>query len=329
MQPADHLNQVVAQAVAKAASDIYLFPKVVGYELIIHTASGIVKLTDLSTERAQQLIAYIKYEANMVISDHRRPQLGALTYRVGQRELHLRLSTVGDFQDHESMVIRIIYPLASFQKHVTTTDQWRFLTNLATRRGLMVFSGPTGSGKTTSLYRLARQFSEESVILSIEDPVEIHESSFLQLQINELAGMDYNALLKLALRHRPDVLLIGEIRDEQTAKVALQAALSGHLVLSTVHAQNVLGVVSRLEQLGVSNQDLEQALTAVCYQRLVPGIQQPLVIYDWLSNDELFGEQRSKIRWHQQMTGRWHDALNQSVFNGQVAPNVAEAFRAG
>lgn len=329
MQPVERLAATMTMAVKKAASDIYLFPRHQGYEVIIHTATGIEKMAELSIQQATQVIAYVKYQANMAISDHRRPQVGALSWSVGQQNLHLRLSTVGDFQDHESMVIRIIYPLSRVSHQVRQNRQWPAISALAKQRGLMVLSGPTGAGKTTTIYQLAKELGETAIVLAIEDPVEIAEPQFLQLQVNDLAGMSYDNLLKVALRHRPDVFIIGEIRDLQTAQVAIRAALSGHLVLTTIHAQSTFGVVTRLRQLGVNDLDLQQALTGVCYQRLVPGTTAPVTIYDWLTNHEVFDQPIINGGQGQQMSGRWHDALSQAVNAGEIIPAVAGQYAAG
>ncbi|GKT03459.1 competence type IV pilus ATPase ComGA [Furfurilactobacillus entadae] len=329
MQPAERLIKVLIWAMAKTANDIYLFPKVTGYEIIIHTVAGVEKLMNLSASQAEQLMAYVKYQANMSISDHRRPQLGALSMTVAKQTVHLRLSTVGDFQDHESMVIRIIYPLEAVTQTVHQGPQWAALSHLAQQRGLFILSGPTGSGKTTTIYQLAQQLADQAVVLTIEDPVEISEPRFIQLQVNKPAGMDYESLLKLALRHRPDVFVIGEIRDEQTAKIAVQAALSGHVVLSTVHAQSAHGVLPRLHQLGISLADLQQVITGVCYQRLLPGTTHPVVLYDWLEPTDLFNDMTQERSLTQQMTWRWHDALSKAISDGKVAATVATAYRAG
>ncbi|GAY73161.1 GspE family protein [Lentilactobacillus kosonis] len=134
---------------------------------------------------------------------------------------------------------------------------------------MVVFAGPTGSGKTSTIYKLASELSEDQIIMTIEDPIEISSESFLQLQINEAAGLNYAELIKVGLRHRPDAFIIGEIRDSKTANAAIQAALSGHLVLTTIHAQSPSGVIKRLKNLGIDNEYIDQALTGVAYQRLV------------------------------------------------------------
>ena len=192
-------------------------------------------LDSLTTSRGIEVINYFKYIAQMDISEHRRPQVGAMIYLFDDKKYYLRLSSLGDFNDAESLVIRIIYPINKSKYYLP--GQIQQLQELALKRGLVLTSGPTGSGKTTTMYELAKELGQDKVVMTIEDPVEVHETSFLQTQANNEAGIDYVSLLKAALRHRPDILIIGEIRDHGTARLAVDAALSGHLVLATIHAK--------------------------------------------------------------------------------------------
>lgn len=138
-------------------------------------------------------------------------------------------------------------------------------------RGLYLFSGPVGSGKTTLMYQLVREKFPDKQVITIEDPVEIKQDNMLQLQLNDEIGMTYDNLIKLSLRHRPDILIIGEIRDSETARVVIRASLTGVLVFSTIHAKSIPGVYARLLELGVSRQELENSLRAIIYQRLIGG----------------------------------------------------------
>jgi len=137
--------------------------------------------------------------------------------------------------------------------------------------GLYLFSGPVGSGKTTLMYHLAQLKFFGQQVMSIEDPVEIKQEAMLQLQLNETIGMTYDSLIKLSLRHRPDLLIIGEIRDRETARAVVRASLTGATVFSTIHAKSVRGVYERLLELGVSEDELRMVLQGVCYQRLIGG----------------------------------------------------------
>ena len=137
--------------------------------------------------------------------------------------------------------------------------------------GLIVFTGPTGSGKTSTLYSLLNQTSQiyQRNIITLEDPVEKVSDTVLQVQVNEKAGVTYAAGLKAILRHDPDIIMVGEIRDGETARTAVRAALTGHLVLTTMHTREAKGAIPRLLEFGVSKQEIEQTLVAVTAQRLV------------------------------------------------------------
>ncbi len=270
--------------IQERVSDIYLIPQGDHYRLLTLHDACLSKDHLFSPASACQIITYFKYHADMAVSEHRRPQAGGLRYHNG---IDLRISTVGYFRGQETLVIRIIYPLDE-NYQLLFPKQWANLIKMTHKRGLILFSGPMGSGKTTTMYRLASQFSQKEVVLTIEDPVEIYQPNFIQLQVNELAGMSYQDLLRLGLRHRPGVFIIGEIRDQKTAQITVQAALSGHLVLATVHAQSAVGVIMRLRQLGIPADQLQQAITGVCYQRLARTCSgKQAVLMDQLSGERL------------------------------------------
>ena len=178
------------------------------------------------------------------------------------------------------------------------------------RRRLYLFSGPTGSGKTTLMYRLAKQ--NRGQVITIEDPVEIEEDTFLQLQTNDAIGLNYDTLIQLALRHRPDCLIIGEIRDSLTAKAAIRAALTGHKVFATVHAANLAETKSRLRDLLPVENELDYCLGGIVYQRLLTdksGITAGLLAYQ-------FEEELPLSSWQQNLAqlieeGRIHEEIFQ------------------
>lgn len=318
----------LAVMIKRRAADLYILPYKSYYRLLV-TSQGKVEIqNEVSRDYGQRLIAYLKYRADMAISEHRRPQLGALQWHYGPEKVNLRLSSVGDYQGRESLVVRFIYHLTAANYHLLFPDQWYQLKRLLSQRGLILFAGPMGSGKTTTMYRLVREVADQQVVMTIEDPVEIDEPRFVQLQVNELAGMGYPELLRLGLRHRPDIFIIGEIRDVQTATMTVRAALSGHLVLGTIHAQNGYGVLARLLQLGVEPYYLQQVLTGICYQRLIPQMNKsPAVLFDLLVGRQL--QEGLNDRTKAGMTDEWTKHLEEAVSQGKVARQVQEAFRAG
>lgn len=318
-------EQLLTGAIKAGSSDLYVLPQSTGYGIFEHNSVGFQPIQTLTTQKGQQLIAHFKYRANMAITETRRPQLGSLMLLLEDVPIHLRLSTVGNFRQAESLVIRLIYPLTQQRTHFLLPSQFDTLAGWCHLRGLILFAGPTGSGKTTTIYQLAKTLSNQQSVLTIEDPVEISEPSFLQLQVNEEASMGYNDLIKVALRHRPDVLILGEIRDAKTAKAAIDAALSGHLVLSTVHALNVYGVVDRLRQLGVDETTLRQAITGVAYQRLLPLVAGGVgALLDMQQGPIDAGWQKTVG-----MTERWRNNLAKCVAQKQLTTSTAERFYAG
>lgn len=251
-----------------------------------------------------------------------------MSWHCGPEKINLRLSSVGDYQGRESLVVRFIYQLTDDRYHLLFPQQWQELKSLLHRRGLVLFAGPMGSGKTTTMYQLARELAQDQIVMTIEDPVEINEPRFIQLQINELAGMGYQQLLRLGLRHRPNVFIIGEIRDPQTAVMTVQAALSGHLVLGTVHARDAYGVIARLVQLGVEPYYLEQVMTGVCYQRLLMRTDdQQAVLFDLLSGAVLVDE--IKQQKGRGMTNAWAQYLEQAVATTQITTEEAIRYQNG
>lgn len=243
---------------------------------------------DFSVETAQKLIARFKYLGEMDVGEKRKAQLGAITYPLEEGEQRLRLSTVGDYRGKESLVVRFLHSLENqdvgyfFPEDVATIEG-----AMAQKNGLYLFSGPTGSGKTTFMYHLAQKIKGQ--VITIEDPVEIEAPHFLQLQTNDKIQQTYDQLIKLSLRHRPDVLIIGEIRDALTAKAAIRAALTGHKVFATIHGKGVKETKSRLIDLVGESTELDHCLMGVIYQQLFLTNQKEtksLLAYEFFTGDQ-------------------------------------------
>lgn len=280
------VEQLLQSVITKHASDVFLLPQKNNYCLQYRTSSGLSENQIQKREQALEIINYFKYAAQMDISEHRRPQVGAMIFTWQETEYYLRLSSIGNFDDQESLVIRVIYQVD--QSNYFFPEQIKQMKELAKKRGLIITSGPTGSGKTTTMYEIAKELSKNKIVMTIEDPVEVYEKSFLQTQVNNEARINYQTLLKAALRHRPDILIVGEIRDQGTARVAVDAALSGHLVLATVHAKSTLQTIDRLAGLGIRQEELVNCLTVVSYQRLLPTQNELACLLDIASGSDLF-----------------------------------------
>ena len=227
-------------------------------------------------EEGGRLITYFKYLASMDVGEKRRPQSGSLIYSVGEDQVQdLRLSTISNYHNKESLVIRLLEVKEEvyLEKSTLFQEELRLMKRLVLlRSGLILFSGPVNSGKTTTMYQLVRDRMRHNQlqVITIEDPVEIEEEKFLQIQVNEKAGNTYEASLKASLRHHPDIIIVGEIRDEETARMAIRGALTGHLIIASIHAKNAEGVLSRMNELGISNDMLRQTVVAIVFQKLLP-----------------------------------------------------------
>lgn len=210
----------------------------------------------------------------MDIGEIRKPQDGSITHKLGPNNYALRLSTL-PVNQMESLAVRIlpqeenlpIDKLFLFPSQLNVLKKW--MNNPA---GLILLTGPTGSGKTTTLYALLQSLLEEKSFqtITLEDPIEKKLHDILQVQVNEKAGITYQSGLKAALRHDPDIIMVGEIRDHYTAKFAIDASLTGHLVLSTLHAKNTTGTIHRLLEMGLTKTELSQSLVGVASIQLLP-----------------------------------------------------------
>lgn len=241
------------------------------------------------------------------MGEKRRSQLGSCDYAYDQKIASLRLSTVGDYRGHESLVIRLLHDEEQdlhfwFQDIEELGKQYR-------QRGLYLFAGPVGSGKTTLMHELSKSLFKGQQVMSIEDPVEIKQDDMLQLQLNEAIGLTYENLIKLSLRHRPDLLIIGEIRDSETARAVVRASLTGATVFSTIHAKSIRGVYERLLELGVSEEELAVVLQGVCYQRLIGGGG----IVDFASRD-----------YQEHQAAKWNEQIDQLLKDGHITSLQAE-----
>lgn len=291
---ASQSEQLLLKACHFGASDLHLIPKKEHYSILLRKFGTLVETGTLPDEIATRIISYLKYLSSLDISEKRKPQSGAFQKEIEEHLYAFRISTLPSVFAKESIVVRVLrqnyaYPIAALCYHPKTAD---LLSSLVQRRqGLLLMSGATGSGKTTTLYSLV-QYCRNTLsrhIISLEDPVESSQDDLLQIQVNERAGVTYATGLKAILRHSPDVIMIGEIRDRETAKIALEASLTGHLVLSTVHAKDTVNCLYRLLDLGISLEEMRQALIGIVAQTLiqVDGAEERKAVFEILSDGAL------------------------------------------
>lgn len=266
-------EKILTYAVKFSASDVHIFPRKDDPMIQFRVENRLIPLEFLKISHLDKLISHFKFLASMDIGEKRRPQTGSFTHYYNGQAIGLRLSTLPALNS-ESLVIRLIpqqniLPLTQLSLFPRTAKKLMAL--MQHSHGLIIFTGPTGSGKTTTLYSLLHYAKEhiQRNIITLEDPIENQTEDAVQVQINEKAGITYSVGLKAALRHDPDIIMIGEIRDAETAKIAVRAALTGHLILTTMHTRDAEGAIYRLLEFGVSKLEIEQTLIAVTAQRLV------------------------------------------------------------
>jgi type IV pilus assembly protein PilB len=267
------VDELIEQAIAERASDIHLRPLQEKVEVKFRIDGEMVLVRHLNPTHYPALVSRIKILADMDIAEHRKPQDGAHRLSIEGREVDLRISTVVVVEG-ESVAIRILDPRTGLrtlsQIGFRSADEARFRQMLEQKSGLILVTGPTGSGKSTTLYAAMRMLRERELnIISLEDPVEYRIDKVRQIEIHDAAGSSFAKNLRHILRHDPDVILIGEIRDEETAHIALQSAYTGHLVLSTLHTGDAPSAIPRLLEMGIEPYTLKDTLLGVLSQRLV------------------------------------------------------------
>lgn len=267
------VEQMIHEAIHQHASDIHLRPLQSVVDIRYRIDGVMFPAHQISHNHYSAIVSRIKILGNMDIAEHRLPQDGAHHLSIDGRKVDLRISTVPTLEG-ESVVIRILDPKTGLRKLSSIGfrfgDEQLFRNMLGQKNGLILVTGPTGSGKSTTMYAAMDTLQERALnIISIEDPVEYRIDRVRQIEVNEAANNTFAKNLRHVLRHDPDVILIGEIRDQETAKIALQSAYTGHLVLSTLHTRDAASAITRLLEIGIEPYVLKDTLLGVLSQRLV------------------------------------------------------------
>lgn len=260
-------------AVALGASDIHLKPRRNDFNIQLRVDGRLTDYQTVSADLAAPAVSRVKVIANLDLGERRLPQDGRTTFVIAGRQVDVRVATSPTVFG-ESAVLRILdrssVPLDLEALSLNPAVSSALKTAARAAHGLFLVTGPTGSGKTTTLYALLQTFAGSAKnVLSVEDPVEFHFEHVSQTQVAPQLGLTFARVLRSFLRQDPDVILVGEIRDPETAAVAVQAAMTGHLVLASVHANDALGVVPRLKDMGVEPYQLAAGFKGAAAQRLV------------------------------------------------------------
>jgi len=267
------LNSLIARALNEKASDIHIEP-VDGRARVRFRIDGVLQDKELLASNLQlPLVSRVKILSGMDIAERRRPQDGKIETRVANVMLDIRASAL-PLDEGESVVLRLLRKDAlsySFDNLALLPDTAKAIQeDLSRTTGVILMTGPTGSGKTTTLYTFLSQLNKPGVkIITLEDPVEYQLDGLNQVQVNSDIGFDFKAGLRSVVRQDPDIIMVGEIRDAETSRIALQSALTGHLVFSTVHTNDAASAFTRLLDLGVQEYLLNAALVSILAQRLV------------------------------------------------------------
>jgi type IV pilus assembly protein PilB len=267
------VSEAIVEAVAKDASDIHIEPQNQGMVVRVRVDGVLRELMRIPDELQATVISRVKVLADLDIAERRNPQDGRIEVRVGGRNIDLRISTLPTRRG-EKVVIRLLDPSAprfQFSDLGMSPQACESLSEILDRpQGLLLVTGPTGSRKTTTLYAALHQLRSPNVnIVTVEDPVEYMLEGVNQVQVNSKAGLTFAKCLRSILRQDPNIIMVGEIRDGETAEIALKAAQTGHLVLTTVHTNDSIAAIARLMDLQIPPFLIASSLTAILSQRLI------------------------------------------------------------
>lgn len=265
------LEKLLQDAIARHVSDIHIMPKEESFLVMFRYLGVRYPEYEGSLEDYARLVARIKDKSNLDLAERRIPQDGSFSYHFESKNVDVRVATVPVIQG-EYLVLRILDPDHSAPSvedlGITRVAEWR--AGISRSNGLCLVCGPTGSGKTTTLNASLKELDRfGKAVFTVEDPVEYRESFVGQVNVNPSINLDFSRALKAFMRADPDIIVLGEIRDIETARNAMRAAETGHLVLATLHTESIFGAVQRLADIGIPRHELIHLLRAVLVQRLV------------------------------------------------------------
>jgi len=267
------VNNILLKAIKTGASDIHIEPYEKNVYVRMRIDGKLITVEELTNSFYQSVLSRIKVIANMNVAEKRLPQDARFRIKISKKEIDIRVSTIPSLFG-ERVVLRILdqsnTALELEDLGLLKEDYQKILNIISKPYGIILVTGPTGSGKSTSLYAFLKKLKNPSKnIITIEDPVEYQIDGISQIQVNPKVGLTFASGLRSILRQDPDIIMIGEIRDKETAEIAIQAALTGHLVLSTLHTQNALSSITRLFDIGIEPFLIASSVEGLIAQRLV------------------------------------------------------------
>ncbi|MEI8037087.1 MAG: GspE/PulE family protein [Verrucomicrobiota bacterium] len=268
-----YVDLVLYQAIKEKASDIHFEPFEKDFKIRYRVDGSLYEMVPPPIHLALPILSRVKVMANMNIAEKRLPQDGRIVKQVGDKQVDMRVSSLPTHHG-ESIVLRVLDRSSvnlSLENLGLTEHIYNYITETIEKpNGIFIVTGPTGAGKTTTLYAALRRINTiDSKLLTAEDPVEYDIDGIIQIPINEAIGLDFPRVLRAFLRQDPDRIMVGEMRDKETATIGIQAALTGHLVLSTLHTNDASGAITRLVDMGCEPFLLAASLEGVLAQRLV------------------------------------------------------------
>jgi type IV pilus assembly protein PilB len=349
------VNSVLTQAVREGATDIHVSPEKNYIEIRFRVDGKLHKVPNPPKKMFLPMVSRIKIMANLDISISRIPQDGRMTIIINQKEVNVRVSTIPTIYG-ENLVLRLLdtssgmHTLDQLGYSVKDIEGLRKMIKMP--YGMILCTGPTGSGKSTSLFAMLKEInSPDTNIITLEDPVEYRMEHIRQAQLNRRAGMTFASGLRSILRQDPDVIMVGEIRDTETANVAVQAALTGHLVFSTVHTNDAAGAITRFVEMGVAPFLVSSVMLVIIAQRLIrrvcthcgePVIPSPDMLKYWgIPSDDSIRFMKAKGCSHCLDTGYRgrvglyeilyiNDAVRDMILSGKTAKEITQlAHEAG
>jgi len=267
------VNSIIERAIVERASDIHVEPREADLKVRMRIDGLMREVLTIPKDLQGSVVSRLKIMSGMDIAERRIPQDGRFNVRMKERDIDLRVSTLPTAYG-EKVVARLLDKsggrITREAIGLSGTDAEKFEAMLRTRSGVVLVVGPTGSGKSTTMYVMINELNKPDVnLVTLEDPVEYNIDGINQVQINEKAGLTFASGLRAVLRQDPDIIAVGEIRDGETAEIAMRSAITGHTVLSTVHTNDAVGTIERLTDMGVEPYLISSAMRGIISQRLV------------------------------------------------------------